>query len=878
MPDSRSVDEVRAEAILAGQFASPKEILALVNVLQKSRQFGLARKLLEQLSRVPEVAGDTAQRLVVGQKLALSTYKDPDLQPEVRLEQALDTLRRVDDLRATRNQETLGLAGSIHKRSWELSGRQRDLEIGCAFYIRGYREGVAADFGYTAINAAFVLDLLADLETPDEAKAPAVTDSSAQRIRDAAEIRRAVISTLPALALQAEHSWLNTTWWFLVTLGEAYFGLADFANAGIWLNRAAALEDVADWERESTARQLAMLMHLMERRPQSGTAETAQSARQVLREFLGSAEPALHSVLLGKIGLALSGGGFRASLYHVGVLARLAELDLLRHVEYLSCVSGGSIIGAHYYLEVRRLLTSKRDDQITRDDYIDVVERVCRDLLSGIQRNIRTRIAAEWLTNIKMIFAPDYSRTKRAGELYESEIYSRVQDGEGNAPRWLNDLKIVPQGESPSFRPKDNNWRRAAKVPILVLNATSLNTGHNWQFTASWMGEPPAGIDSQVDANYRLRRMYYEQAPEPHRRIRLGYAVAASACVPGLFEPLPMANLYERPADSSGKVRPVVRLVDGGVQDNQGTAALLEQGCSVLLVSDASGQMNQEDSPSNGILGVPLRSNSILQARVRVSQFEDLDSRRRGGALKGLMFVHLKKDLDVQPVDWIDCQDPSSPSPRTALTSYGIQKGIQRRLAAIRTDLDSFSEVEAYALMTSGYAMTETALKRSILGFPVADAPRSPWPFLHIEPLLQQPSTASAANQLVDRQLHAASKLAFKIWLLNRGLKIIAAVVVLGALVLAASAWRDVLNTEVFNLAPTVGGLLFAALTLAASVSGLALISRVLDYRKTLREILMGLLMATIGFLFARLHLHVFDPLFLRQGRLSRVLELWKQR
>ena len=38
------------------------------------------------------------------------------------------------------------------------------------------------------------------------------------------------------------------------------------------------------------------------------------------------------------------------------VLARLAELDVLRHVEVLSCVSGGSIIGGYYYLELRHLL------------------------------------------------------------------------------------------------------------------------------------------------------------------------------------------------------------------------------------------------------------------------------------------------------------------------------------------------------------------------------------------------------------------------------------------------------------------------------------------------------------------------------------------
>ena len=41
----------------------------------------------------------------------------------------------------------------------------------------------------------------------------------------------------------------------------------------------------------------------------------------------------IEGIFLGKVGLGLSGGGFRASLFHIGVLARLAELDILRHVE-----------------------------------------------------------------------------------------------------------------------------------------------------------------------------------------------------------------------------------------------------------------------------------------------------------------------------------------------------------------------------------------------------------------------------------------------------------------------------------------------------------------------------------------------------------------
>ena len=95
---------------------------------------------------------------------------------------------------------------------------------------------------------------------------------------------------------------------------------------------------------------------------------------------------------------------------------------------------------------------------------------------------------------------------------------------------------------------------------MLVLNATTLNTGHNWQFTATWMGEPPLGLAAEIESNYELRRLYHWEAPRmkdmwrhrvlrpfappDYRHIRLGEAVAASSCVPGLFEPLVLPRLY----------------------------------------------------------------------------------------------------------------------------------------------------------------------------------------------------------------------------------------------------------------------------------------------------------------------------------------------
>ena len=46
-----------------------------------------------------------------------------------------------------------------------------------------------------------------------------------------------------------------------------------------------------------------------------------------------------------RIGLALSGGGFRAAGFHLGVMRELQRLGLLAKLDLISCVSGGSIAG-----------------------------------------------------------------------------------------------------------------------------------------------------------------------------------------------------------------------------------------------------------------------------------------------------------------------------------------------------------------------------------------------------------------------------------------------------------------------------------------------------------------------------------------------------
>lgn len=853
----------RAKAILRGATADAQEAINLARQLKRERKFGYGRKVLDRIRRT--LPDTSPLYLELAQLQALCTYKDPDLPADARLDRAQQILREADDPVTSTNQETLGLAGAIEKRKWEVDGQLQHLERALAHYLRGYQQGVAGDHGYTANNAAYVLDLLAHQERTEATKAGCTSDTARLRARRAKKIRQQIIREL--LPISDQNAELKRQWWFLVTMAEAFFGMDNYGAAREWLQRAASLDGVADWERESTARQLAQLALLREGESDSG--ETAQDTAPwgALRALLGDHVPALRSVFLGKVGLALSGGGFRASFFHIGVLARLAEMDVLRHVEVLSCVSGGSIIGAHYYLEVRNLLQTKTDGDIQREDYIKIVERIADMFLAGVQRNIRTRVAAELLTNIKMIFKPNYSRTQRAGELYEREIYARVPDGMGEQERYMDELLIKPLNAEPEFEPKHHNWLRRAKVPILVLNATTLNTGHNWQFTARWMGEPPGQIDTDVDTNDRLRRMYYSEAPEQHRKIRLGHAVAASACVPGIFEPLELADLYP---DRT------VRLVDGGVHDNQGIAALLEQECTVVLVSDASGQMSSETNPSAGFVGVPLRSNSILMARVREEQYEELAARRRAALLRGLMFIHLKRDLTLNTVDWIGCTEAHStfgdggPASGTAeSTRYGIPKQVQERLAAIRTDLDSFCDVEAFALMTSGYRMTEFEFPRCITSFPDQQGPSVQWKFLRIEEPLRQ-AVQEGGNSNAIRILTAARSKTFKIWQLVPVLQVLA--YLLGLLVLVAAIWfyREWGTRSVI----TVGRLMIlAAITAAGFLLGKAFkrAMQVVRYRKTLSQVATGLGMAMFGWLAARMHLHLFDKLYLWWGSIKRI-------
>lgn len=896
-----STSTERVQAILAGAEPLPaagQPLDELVAELHREQEFGPVRRLLE---RCRARDGDGEALLLA---LALATYKDEELVPGLRFKAALDLLDLIG-LRdpANLNRSTLGCGGAIYKRMWQHGGRLEDLHTSLAFYTATWRRGpplapdgdaVAVDKRlYGAVNAIFVLDQLAA-----RARVIARTSGTERALADELTQRAAVLraEALPWADARYRQVLADETrggtpsgrerearYWVRLTLAELHFGAGRWDDAHRVLDEASRLLAPDSWQVQSAASQLiaqARALEAVPPPPHEGSPPAGWHAawRAIAALFGPRAGQAVQSYR-GKVGLALSGGGFRASLFHLGVLARLAEMDVLRSVEVLSTVSGGSIVGAHYYLEVQKLLQSRADAEITRDDYVALVRRVKEAFCAGVQRNMRMRTLTSLGASLKMAFSRRYTRSNRLGELYEAHFYDGVDRRPPGRGRPMHELLIAPAGEPAPFKPRLHNWRRRTKVPVLLLNATSLNSGHNWQFTGRWMGEPPDTFDAGVDMNDRYRRLWYEQAPDERlRHWPLGHAVAASACVPGLFEPLVLEGLYP------GRT---VRLVDGGVHDNQGAEGLLSEGCTLILCSDASGQMDDLTRPPDNRLGVPLRANGILMDRVREAQYQDLRARVTSRSLQGLFFVHMKQGLDVGALDWTGCDDPAPvPAQALATTAYGIDKTLQRQLAALRTDLDAFSELESELLMLSGYLMTAHQFRElqrvhersgeggTWGGFEVA-APRGDWSFLRLETLARQPpDSADQRRREIGRQIGLGALLFFRVWFLApvlRALAVTSGLAAAVALVWWLAVHRDDRWQLLWTSAP-VWQLALGAVLLAAGM--LVPLLRWLQPASAMRGVLAKLGVAVAGWVIGQVQLHVFDRWFLRIGRVARVMRL----
>lgn len=216
-----------------------------------------------------------------------------------------------------------------------------------------------------------------------------------------------------------------------------------------------------------------------------------------------------------KLGVALAGGGFRASLFHVGVLRRMAELDLLRYVEVLSTVSGGSIVGALYVLMLKGTLDSKPDRALLREEYISLVRELEDTLVLGIRKDLRTRLFMNPFGVFNILLGWD-SLSRRMGRIYDRYIYRKIVDdlrtADATLPRGNSFTRLLRPGSIPlcnvRFKAVDRNdayWLEehnrkvlsqnpaGSAIPNFVMNSTALNSGAPFRFSSEEIGDPRLG-------------------------------------------------------------------------------------------------------------------------------------------------------------------------------------------------------------------------------------------------------------------------------------------------------------------------------------------------------------------------------------------------
>lgn len=569
------------------------------------------------------------------------------------------------------------------------------------------------------------------------------------------------------------------------------------------------------------------------------------------------------------LGLALSGGGFRASFFHIGVLARLAELDLLRRVTTLSTVSGGSIVGVYYYLKVKELLEGRRKDAgaPTSQTYVDIVQEIEKEFLAAVQTNVRMRALLDPVANAKMIFSDNYSRSDRMSEIYDEAFYARFAPA-GQSRVGLTDLLITPRGMAPDFNVRAYNKTADYKIPILKINATSLNSGARWTFTATDLGEEPP--EPRIDTIKLQDRITYRTAtPEQKKKlsqIGVAGAVASSACVPAIFTPFSIHDLY--PAQPGAKEF-VVELVDGGVYDNQGVEALTADNCDFIICSDASGQLEENRTPDSKSLPVAARANSISMNRVRTDCYGRLCAKPGDGKFA---FFHLRDAFAG------NATYPPLPGP-VGECGPTPNDGHIYALSNIRTDLDAFSDTEAMTLMYDGYCLSDYFLQRdranADLGVPgPGGAPRAPWRFLDIRPVIAK------AKGPLRVQLDYGKYLFFKAFFADRPTAVrVTVLFALLGVVAALTQWDriaalyDFAVHDLLYLLLPFGVLAALVYAIARALDDAPLVLAVADWFRQFRKadniFLIGLffLPGLVGSVVALVSLYVYYPIFLRAGR-----------
>ena len=255
-------------------------------------------------------------------------------------------------------------------------------------------------------------------------------------------------------------------------------------------------------------------------------------------------------------GLALSGGGFRATLFHCGALWRLNELGYLQQLARVSSVSGGSITAGLLGLKWTKLRAAGFHLDVLKSEVVEPLRSFC-------ERSVDIPAVIEG------VLVPWKSISEFVAGQYADGLFGTAT---------LQDLPDAPR---------------------FVFNSTNLATGVDFRLSKPYAGDYRIGLIRQPT-------------------VTLAQAVAASSAFPPFLSPVvlePNPASFEKVdgADLYDDVsfRTTLTLSDGGVYDNLGLETVWKR-LKTLLVSDAGTPFDYEGVQGQDWVRQGLRVITIL--------------------------------------------------------------------------------------------------------------------------------------------------------------------------------------------------------------------------------------------------------------------------
>ncbi len=301
----------------------------------------------------------------------------------------------------------------------------------------------------------------------------------------------------------------------------------------------------------------------------------------------GDSEPAERELDPG-IGLALSGGGYRATLFHVGAIIRLYEFGLLDDLARVSSVSGGSITAGRLALVWDRLRS--------RDALFEHFVTPLRQLTSKTLD--RSAI-------IRGLVLP--------GTI--SDVVANKLDQELFGGATLQDLP---------------DW------PMFTINATNLESGRLWRFQKAYMRDWKVGGVFKPDL--KIAQAVTASAAFPPFLSPFKLRVK-----PEDFD------IREDGMDDS--FFRDVSLTDGGVYDNYGLEPVWKR-FKTVLVSDGGALLPMQSSVPGNWVSLLQRAISVIQTQVQALRSRTIVGQyatdERDGAFWSIATPPSRFDIDPQ--------------------------------------------------------------------------------------------------------------------------------------------------------------------------------------------------------------------------------------